>query len=713
MAARLAAFKDRADFKAILNCGGVIGSLISVLCDWLSPTKTNETKEKIDILNDKLTALGTNMTGSSSAVGEKVDQAAIDEKMSAFKETLLNCESKYTSLDSDLQVEGISMQDLVNNPDQEKVKKAADIYKKLYSSPDFGVDELNGKVNEKSENTENFIKLCQFGTAITSANRYKNDIFQLFADYESLKEYFNTSTFASRDTFEELVMSVYSACLDQMQTAILFDYYRVEGQIKYITENKDTKADDFDDKFPLTSSLLDKLKLAARNDLYRLGFDTVTAGHESYEINDYINNKWVLASDPTNTKVKNIYNTLSSNAKAVNYAFANSVENKPVKTFVRFNPNYKSYLVKKEDYEKQLSNYDAQLSALYSEIDRLTEKFQEEGKNLDGKDWDKLHEEYEIKVNEISSKRDEIRYNRKAVFKEYSDFLDNSDVNKDNQMNEYEDRVIKSPDGVELQGKLKNEEKISKNTALMYSYRNKSWIYNSLDGQNFQTGVSVGVPMWYMAKYLANKYGLKDIKALDTCDAAKRIWDNNHPLNNAEWNKILDHLPVKTLNPSSDFLSVLNTNAQAKGLHGVNELLKLNETHEVTVEHKDGKGATTSTEKITIPGFDTYYESDRIASVNYNLLGSEAHQPSYAPTFQINLGYYKNNMYHNPDKSDKTFYQNLHTSSAADYTFNEEAYDKKIANFITVPHDGDDTLDGLGNGKKVPEKPETDVENDI
>lgn len=246
----------------------------------------------------------------------------------------------------------------------------------------------------------------------------------------------------------------------------------------------------------------------------------------------------------------------------------------------------------------------------------------------------------------------------------------------------------------------------------MYSYRNKSWIYTSLSGPNF-LGIGEGIPSWYVAKYLANKYGLKDIKNLDSCDAASRIWKNNHSLNDTQWNTALDHLPAKTLNPSSDFLSVLNTNALAKGLLGVNTLLQLNECHEVSVNHKNEKGAVISTEKVNIPGFRPCLTPNRIVSFNYNLLGSEAYQPSYAPTFQINLGYYLNNKYHNPDKSDKTFYQNLNTSSAADYSFNEEAYDNTVANFITIPHDGDEGLEYLDNGKKVPEKPETDVENDI
>lgn len=137
----------------------------------------------------------------------------------------------------------------------------------------------------------------------------------------------------------------------------------------------------------------------------------------------------------------------------------------------------------------------------------------------------------------------------------------------------------------------------------------------------------------------------------------------------------------------------IQDNANVKGKQGVNHVLDAN----------------TSTQKSGEPflGFNRAYDSTTVATDTYSLDGSKAGSALFSsPYYQVNLGYFKNNSYHEPSKDDKTFYQQIKQSPSGNITIGNSNYDTTPVSLIMIPKDGDTVLSGLNNGNKVPAAPD-------
>lgn len=664
-------------FAKLLGFAGPLGSFLAALCDLFSPKKQDETGRKLGELDAKVEALGIKMTNDSSAVGEKIDQATIGKKLDSFQQDRNNYSDKYyaevsqKNLITQTQNGGATL----NTSDPKALKEYYSNYGQLYSTETYGINSKGNIVAKKGPNFKPFQEFNTLSARIVNANvaGNGNDIFQMFADYESLKEFFNTGTFAARETFSEDIMSHYTIWAEQMRAAIVLDYLRVHEQINRIKDNYDIKATDFSTKHQIIKDLLSNFIGSAKVDLKNLGFDSIHHQDE-YELQYYIDNDLVLESDPTESVTSEDFATLASNVKAVNYAYANTVNNDPVKTPV-MDRYYKKNLAAAQkvaddaDAEEQRTHYASPFNSM---------------------DWDKAREA------------------QKAAH----DALDK--LTATNGVKYYEDEVAKDPNGKVLPGKLKAEEQVTKDAPVIYSYRNQSWVYNRLDSQLF--GSNQAIPIWYATKYFVNKSGLDQLSSQIGEEKPKspsseyfgHDWENIKPLNNAAWNAALDHAAPEA------FLSVLNDKAKIKGQEGINSLIERSKTHDVKWNVKDENGATIKSESLSVPGFNAGFNATRFITDKFNFDGSIASAPSKGSAYKLNPGYFEQDFYLEPSVDRTAFYRDCHLEVGCSiYTTNDESYDNTSVYLITVPKAGDTMLSKLNNGNHVPAAPELHVENDV
>ncbi len=661
------AFKEKINSPVIqkaLGITGPVGALITVMFDLFSKSPESATDKKLAELSDKLDALGVKMTGESQAMVQTVEKVNIGNELTSFKKMYNKYANTYFDhVNLDYLNDKQQLRDTLDTNDSVHLKKFCEDFAKLYATPTYGIStnqpdkisEING-----GDNLGAFTALSQFGNCIVNANGNNNDIFQLFADYESLKEYFNTNTFYVREAFAENVLTTYSVWMNQMSTAILLDYCKVEGQIKNIYSGLEKQgiADDASLKNvrPLTNDLLVHLQSAARKDLFRLGFDSTS--HEGDDISVFAKNNWTVVSSPRSTQTTNHMNSLATNIKAVNFAYANTVRNSA----------------------GSLTNDDPSIVAAQKAADEADKKVASLTKDDDYPIY--THEEYEERAE------------AQAKAKQAHQQLDQLKAGVTHVLDE---------NGAPLPGKLDVEEKVTEDAPLTYSYVNNKWIYNHLDTQLF--GDNTPIPAWYVAKYFANKSDRTKINSLDDDGwnmraARTMIWENNHKLDNAAWNSALDHLI------SNDEMAELNENAKTKDGSGLNSIV---------TKHNQSLVKVVGNQNIVISaGLTSNYQATRIATSVHNLDGCESGSALFkAPTYQVNLGYYENNNLIAPSKTAKTFYQNLHNSNMGHkFTFNSENYDTTAVELITQPKEGDKMLDKLHNGNQLPQKPEVDVNND-
>lgn len=635
-----------------LGFAGPLGATLGFLIDMFTPKASDDTSDALLKLDGKLLELGVSMGNDSKAVGELVKEESINNRLSAFKEKYQAIRDESASIDDKVQLVHTDYHSSLATNDVKALKKYVEEYANLYSTASYGADSVRGGVKPvKDENISNFNNLCRFGENIIDSDSSKNDVFKLMTDYESLKEYFNTKTFATREAFSDDIMNHYSVWLHQMYIAILLDYSKVVGQIDNITSSNEytsRTAEKFEKDYPITNDLLGNLRRDARLDLRRLGFDSLTRA--DYKINDYINNNWIKQSSPTSVFVDGEHYTLAANAQAVNYAYARTVENRPTKTAVGIDPDYQ-----------------AKLAAAQKAVE----------------DADAREHETHYAIPFKSAPWLEAVEKQKSAHKVLDQLKADGNIR-------YENKVILDTNGQPLPGKLKAEEKTTNDGKIIYSYANKSWVYNRLDAKEF--GSSEPIPAWYVAKYFANKHDFAKIDALDNNGwnmnrDTKVVWQGDHKVDNSEWNAALEHLASK------DFVKEIQDNANVKGKQGVNHVLDAN----------------TSTQKSGEPflGFNRAYDSTTVATDTYSLDGSKAGSALFSsPYYQVNLGYFKNNSYHEPSKDDKTFYQQIKQSPSGNITIGNSNYDTTPVSLIMIPKDGDTVLSGLNNGNKVPAAPD-------
>lgn len=663
------------EFSKMLSFAGPLGSFLAVLCDVFSTEKQDETSRKLGELGDKVEALGIKMTTDSSAVGEKIDQATIGKKLDSFQQNCNNYSDQYyaevsqKNLLTQTQYGGATL----NTSNPKALKAYCSNYSQLYSTETYGLNANGELIQTIGSNFKAFQEFNKLSERIVNANMAGNgnNIFQMFADYESLKEFFNTETFAARETFSEDLMSHYTIWADQMRTAIVLDYLRVHEQINRIKDNYDIKATDFSNKHKIIHDLLTGLIDSAKIDLKNLGFDTISHGDE-YELQSYIDNDWMFQSDPTKTVNEKNFSTLASNVKAVNYAYANTVNNDPVKTPV-MDPDYKKNLAA------------AQKAA--DDADAKVKRDHTYSPSFDGG----LAQDLEA---------------QKAAH----EALDK--LTATNGVKYYEDEVVKDPNGKVLPGKLKAEEQVTKDAPVIYSYRNQTWVYNRLDSQLF--GNNQAIPIWYATKYFVNKSGLDTLSLQlgegkpSSSSGFGHDWAYIKPLNNAAWNAALDHAAPE------EFLSVLNDKAKIKGKEGINSLIERSKTHDVKWNVKDENGAIIKSESLSVPGFNAGFNATRFITDKFNFDGSIPATTVMAPAYKLNPGFFEQDTYLEPSVGRTAFYRNCHMEFGSSiYTTNDESYDNTSVYLITVPKAGDTMLSKLNNGKQVPAAPELHVENDV
>ncbi|MCT4388266.1 hypothetical protein EFN46_08635 [Leuconostoc pseudomesenteroides] len=655
------AFKEKINSPVIqkaLGMTGPVGALINVMFDLFSKSPESATDKKLAELSQKLDSLGIKMTNDSQAMVKTIKKETISNDLNAFKKMYNKYDSSYFAhVNLSYQNDKQQLKDTLDTDNPVHLKKFCEDFSKLYASPQYGINQQN-KISEiQGDNLSAFTSLSSFGNGIVNANSNNNDIFQLFADYESLKEYFNTNTFSVREAFSENVMTTYAVWMNQMATAILLDYFKVEGQIKNIYSGLQEQGIPVDGSLhsvrPLTDELLLHLQSAARNDLFRLGFDTTS--HDGDDINVFAKNNRVVSSSPKSVQTPSHMNSLATNIKAVDFAYANTVRNS-TGTLKSDDPSIIAAQKAADEADKQVASLTPGENDVYG------------------------HDDY-VKLWEAQ-----------AIAKQAHQKLDQLKAGVTHILDE---------NGAPLPGKLDVEEKVTEDAPLTYSYINNKWIYNRLDTQLF--GDDTPIPSWYVAKYFANKSDRDKINELDNDGwnmktARTKIWEGNHKLDNAAWNNALDHLL------SDDELTALNEDAKVTIKSGLNSIVG---------QHNKSLVKTEGNKSIVIPaGLTSCYQTTRIATSAHNLDGCASGSAWFkAPTYQVNLGYFENNDLKVPSKSAKTFYQNLHYNGSK-YTFNSQNYDTTAVGLMTQPKAGDKMLDKLQNGNQLPPKPEVDVDED-
>ncbi|WP_349549136.1 hypothetical protein [Leuconostoc pseudomesenteroides] len=230
-----------------LGFAGPIGALLSCMIDWLTPAARNKTDEKLDEINKKLDDLGIHLDHVGSAISDQINEAKTETKLEDFKKTIAATRTP------------------------------------------FGT--VAGEISQYQAGHN--ITLASKDKKIVSGDINQNNIFRVMSNYESLREFFNTQTFATREAFAEYVMSHYTVWASDMMTAIFFDYFRVKGQLDLITASDEYKESvtaaktngttidkEFQKSCPISYSLFNNLRSNARNDLMRLGYDvTSDKGH--------------------------------------------------------------------------------------------------------------------------------------------------------------------------------------------------------------------------------------------------------------------------------------------------------------------------------------------------------------------------------------------------------------------------------------------------
>ncbi|WP_349549135.1 hypothetical protein [Leuconostoc pseudomesenteroides] len=663
--------KDNPVLMKALGFAGPVGFFVNCLIDWLTPAARNETNEKLQALSDKIGALGIHLDNVGQAIGDKVSQAVVENRLEAFKTSLNNTREPFGTLAGKIIQYQSGHNSTLDSTNQNDVNEYVDDYGDLYRTKTYGFDEKkNEVVEDKPENLKAFNDFCKFGEQIVSADFNEDNIFRVMSNYEPLKEFFNTQTFATREAFAEYVISQYTVGASDMMTAIMFDYNRVKGQLDEITKsdayqksvaaaktNHTTVDSEFDKNYHISYRLFDKLRSNARQDLMRLGFDVSlnNGNNNSYDLDEYTKNNWAYKYNNNSVHVNTLPDTniLGANVNAVSYAYAKEVENKPVKTVT---PEYAARLAAaQKKYDQAKATLDK--VRVYGDPNLTIPALKAFG-----------YAEAELK---------QLKNNP-----EYGD-----------------DKVLEDEKGVPLPGKLKAEEKTSNDGKIIYSYRNNKWVYSQL----------VSGQAAYAAKHMVEKNDLEKIKNMckgpDVSDGYffATCWQYNSDLpNNPSWNKAYENAM------SSKDVDCLNTNAAMRHRGGINTVLTNTVTREVN--------------GIQMLGFDGLGKKNRvIGDKDYNFTGDKA-SIMYAPTFNIGLGYYQNDTHNDPSDKQKTVYQNFYyfgttasfnkdgSYAGGKQSYNDKSYDQNDVTFIKLVKDGDNELDALNNGKKTPVAPDHFVE---
>lgn len=661
-----------------LGFAGPIGALLSCMIDWLTPAARNKTDEKLDEINKKLDDLGIHLDHVGSAISDQINEAKTETKLEDFKKTIAATRTPFGTVAGEISQYQAGHNITLASKDKDDVKTYVNEYAKLYRTTEWGFDNKSQEVSgmPNSENLTVFKDLCAFGKAIVSGDINQNNIFRVMSNYESLIEFFNTQTFATREAFAEYVMSHYTVWASDMMTAIFFDYFRVKGQLDLITASDEYKESvtaaktngttidkEFQKSYPISYSLFNNLRSNARNDLMRLGYDvTSEKGHNnSYDLDEYDKNQWV---DKYNNNSVSLgageTDILGANINAVNYAYANEIKNDPF------------------DTPSKDSNYEARLKAAQNAVEAAKKKLAELTKDEDYASY--THEEYEA---------------RAAAMRE----IDQAQQRLEQIKNETK-TVLKDDKGNPIVSKLQAEEKTSNDGKMLYSYRNNKWVYSKL----------VSGPAAYAAKHMVekNKTDLDDVKnksigykgggstAVDYFDIC---WTHNTDLPaNPSWNAVFE----KAL--TSDDLLCLNTAAANRNKIGINSLLSNTVTHVVN--------------GVTQLGFSEIGKTGRIIGDGDYKLAIDPARTWYTPGYTIGLGYYQNNKHTNPSVDQKTVYQNFSyvgtykDSKTNEYVqdYHDKHYDQEDVTFIRGVKDGDSELGALNNGNKTPVAPEHFVE---
>lgn len=660
-----------------LGFAGPLGSLLSCLIDWFTPAARNKTDEKLNEISKKLDDLGIHLDNVGSAISDKVDQSSIENRIESFKGTLTNTRTPFGTVAGEISQYQSGHHITLASKDTDDVKKYVSEYAKLYHTSDWGFDDKKQEVSEvpNSDNLKVFNDFCNFGATIVSANFKDTNIFRVMSDYESLREFFNTQTFATREAFAEYVMSHYTVWASDMMTAIFFDYFRVKGQLDQITASADYKESvtaaknngttidsEFKKRCPISYSLFNGLRSNARDDLMRLGYDVESEnGHNnSYDLDAYDKNNWVYKYNNNSVFLgKKETNILGANVNAVNYAYATEIENKPVKTVVGIDPAYQEKLA---TAKQKASDADAEENRTHY------------ARPFYYMDWDKAREA------------------QKAAHEALDQLVASGE-------NIYQDKALEDEKGNPIVATLKSEEKTSNDGKILYSYRTKNWVYNRLDQQTEWESVFKGqqhsdnmnICACDFAKNAVNILARKKIEE-KSGDWLATCWDQNSDVYiNDFFANIIKHVMLK-----SD-TDTLNTIASDRHKGGINSLIK--------------NTVTKTVNGVKMIGFEG--NSDRlVAQDDFKLDDAGEYGFCRKPTYNIGLGEYKNDHHIDPTNDTKTLYQNFDwntTSSNPDKHkagYNEKQYDWKGVNFIKVAKDGDALLDGLKNGNKTPNAPE-------
>lgn len=226
-----------------LGFAGPLGSLLGCLIDWITPAARDKTDEKLNEIGKKLDDLGIHLDNVGSALSDKIDQASIENRIEAFKTKLTDTRTPFGTVAGEISQYQSGHNITLDSKDKDDVQKYVDEYATLYHTAEWGFDDKQQKAVEvpNSKQLQVFDDFCKFGADIVSADFKEENIFRVMSNYESLREFFNTQTFATREAFAEYVMSHYTVWASDMMTAIFFDYFRVKGQLDQITASAEYK----------------------------------------------------------------------------------------------------------------------------------------------------------------------------------------------------------------------------------------------------------------------------------------------------------------------------------------------------------------------------------------------------------------------------------------------------------------------------------------
>lgn len=654
-----------------LGFAGPIGALLGCLIDWLTPSGRNTTNDKLKEIDQKLDDLGVHINDAGNAIINKINEKSVDDKIQTFTGELEKTNTNFGTVTGELRQYQEGHQITLDSKNPVHVQKFVDEYAKLYHTSEWGFDAKDQKAKQvpNSWDFQTFNDLCDLGRAIVSGNVDQNNIFRVMSNYESLKEFFNTQTFATREAFADYVMSHYTVWASNMMTAIFFDYFRAKGKLDLITASDEYKEsvaaaktngtsidDEFQKRYPISFQLYDGLRSNARDDLMRLGYDVGSDnGHNnSYDLDEYDKNHWV---DKYNNKSVYINsdktNILGANVNAVNYTYATEIENEPV-----------------YGWSSELSGEDQNRLAAAEKAAKDAQKAYDDAVNKSRHDFSFPVEEV-IKAREAKSKADNALMRLQLELKAKSK----------------QPTVLKDENGSPLPGKLTAEEKVSDDGKMLYSYRTNNWVYSQL----------VTGPAAYAAKHMVGKNDLDAVLKMCGCKTNFYLcWENNTDLSDdPNWNKEYENAMSK------GDIERLNTNASIRNKGGINSLLANTVTRVVN--------------GVQMLGFKRLDSNRIIGDGDYIFTGDESGFLKL-PTFNIGLGYYQNDKKTSPSTEQKTVYQNFSydgTGYGKDgyyQSYHEKHYDQNDVTFIKLVKDGDSELGALNNGSKTPVAPEHFVE---